>query len=394
MSLLKRTASIAFLNDEQPATSPVATTSYTLQLSRPNRNRPLGHSKSAVFPQRSPIIKSRSLMRRGYTFQSTEHARSTNAQAHSRSIKRQKITSKEDTLSSDWQVVVGQSIADNCQPYTATPSCSDATNLSSRIFLASYNFISSLGFSRSSQPAHRRPELPHVADDQPSSKSIEMEMDHGDIDEENHMDIEGESAVQVTQPQLPPSPIPAYTPLQWRLLSRHPHLVEKALSAQMKSIRIQHDQFIRSNYVKHANPRFHPAKERRSSPLTSGPTVLRTSYAHTKEAPVMHTDRSVRRAQGQPESTKQTRWANYPTCSEKYPGPDKPGSIIRNTLLLNFGEWLKKANLWVSVRTAGIRMAMSWYETYGGDEEGSITPEVDHEMLGSIADITAAHFTR
>ncbi|KAG8869066.1 hypothetical protein FRC20_002215 [Serendipita sp. 405] len=372
MSLLKRTASIAFLNDEQPATSPVATTSYTLQLSRPNRNRPLGHSKSAVFPQRSPIIKSRSLMRRGYTFQSTEHARSTNAQAHSRSIKRQKITSKEDTLSSDWQVVVGQSIADN----------------------SSYNFISSLSFSRSSQPAHRRPELPHVADDQPSSKSIEMEMDHGDIDEENHMDIEGESAVQVTQPQLPPSPIPAYTPLQWRLLSRHPHLVEKALSAQMKSIRIQHDQFIRSNYVKHANPRFHPAKERRSSPLTSGPTVLRTSYAHTKEAPVMHTDRSVRRAQGQPESTKQTRWANYPTCSEKYPGPDKPGSIIRNTLLLNFGEWLKKANLWVSVRTAGIRMAMSWYETYGGDEEGSITPEVDHEMLGSIADITAAHFTR
>ncbi|KAG8830105.1 hypothetical protein FRC17_005396 [Serendipita sp. 399] len=394
MSSLKRTASLAFLNDDQPATSCTSSTSNASQPTAVNRKKMLGHSKSAVFPQRSPTIKSYLPIRRGSTFGSIERARSASDPSSSRFIKRQKIDLTDDTISRDWQFIVGSPTMSVGPHPTAIQPGSGPTNIPSQLSSTLLGLVSPIGFGFSSQPARSCSGLPHLADDQSSSKANKLGMQIREMYEEDQMSMQIDFPAQAVHSSLPPSPIPTYTPLQWALLSRHPHLVDKALSAQSQSIRLKHNQFVQSNYVKDANPRFHPAKVRQSSPLASGTTVVRTPYAATKVPPAMTTDRSVRRMLGQPESAKRTRWANYPTCSEKFPGPDKPGSIFRNTLLLNFGEWLKKTNMWISVQITGIRMVMSWYENRDDNDEGSITPEVDHEMLGSITDITEAHFTR
>ena len=81
------------------------------------------------------------------------------------------------------------------------------------------------------------------------------------------------SLVRPEVPSLPPSPLAAYTPLQWALLSRYPHLVENALSTRRNKSRSAHVQFIASRYSKEVNPNFHPPTPRKTSPLAASPPM-------------------------------------------------------------------------------------------------------------------------
>jgi hypothetical protein len=197
---------------------------------------------------------------------------------------------------------------------------------------------------------------------------------------------------EVVVPSLPPSPLAAYTPLQWALLSRHPHLVEKAFSTKRNKSRSAHAQFIESRYSKEENPNFHPATPRKTSPLAANPPMTLAPRMLTKTSRPMQTERLVRAAQTT--HALQSRWANYPTCSAKYPGPDGPGTMHRNALLLNFGSWLKAKNLWTTVQSGSIRMALTWFEyssTKGEEEDGMVTPTVS-SPTGSVADLREFHF--
>jgi hypothetical protein len=61
----------------------------------------------------------------------------------------------------------------------------------------------------------------------------------------------------------------------------------------------------------------------------------------------------------------------------------------RNTLLLNFGTWLKTNNLWTTVQVGSIRRALVWWEyisTKEEEEDGTVTPTVS-TPTGSVANL-------
>jgi len=195
------------------------------------------------------------------------------------------------------------------------------------------------------------------------------------------------SLVRPEVPSLPPSPLAAYTPLQWALLSRYPHLVENALSTRRNKSRSAHVQFIASRYSKEVNPNFHPPTPRKTSPLAASPPMTLAPRRLTKTSRPMQTERLVRAAQTT--NAPPSRWANYPTCSAKYPGPDGPDTMRRNALLLNFGSWLRENSLWTTVQVGSIRRALAWFEyisTKEEEEDGTVTPTVS-SPTGSVANL-------
>jgi hypothetical protein len=123
---------------------------------------------------------------------------------------------------------------------------------------------------------------------------------------------------------------------------------------------------------------------RRSSPLAAKPHIQTEPRIHVRLPKSMFTDRAVRLAQSPYPPATPSRLANYPTCTNKYPGPDRSSSLFRNTILLNFGDWLKTTNMWVTVRTTGIRAAEAWYSVCGTTQDGEITPDVTTPVISAM----------
>ncbi|CAG7853891.1 SubName: Full=Uncharacterized protein {ECO:0000313/EMBL:CCA67933.1} [Serendipita indica DSM 11827] len=382
-STLKRSASVAFL-PEQPVAQ--ASTSSPCQ---PTQQLLNSITRKSTLPCRSPSLRRtcpRSQLRRSRTLDSFEHLQAGAAYASPRPLKRQRTEPSQTISLDDWQIVSasdGDTDALFPAARTTPKPIADPLILSSSILSATCRFISSFVSTRLSPPAPASVDLPHVPQppDAFDVADLEMEEDTDDAEEDITM-------IDVEDDVFPPSPFPEYTAEQWSRLSRYPHLVDKVMSGRVANGRAQHKHFVACNYAKEANPYFNPPKPRQSSPLAPI-RQKREPYASNKMSLSFTTDRAVRSAQ---RDSKQSRLLNYPTCSDKYPGPDRSGSILRNTVLLNFGDWLRASGLWISVQVTGIHSALAWYETYGCEEEGTITPDLNSPTATDLAGLTEAHF--
>lgn len=193
---------------------------------------------------------------------------------------------------------------------------------------------------------------------------------------------------QTLLPPPPPSPLPAYTPLQWSLLSRYPNLINHVFSTKRQLSRNAHASFISNHCIKEANPNYQLVGPRKTSPLASNPPITLAPGVMPKPARSMEFERFVRKAQAP--NAPPSPWAYYPTCSGKRPGPDGPDTLHRNAVLVNFGNWLQSKQLWVTIASGGLQLAIDWYEyslTRDNGGDGTVTPTVTSPSA-SVADLS------
>ena len=203
------------------------------------------------------------------------------------------------------------------------------------------------------------------------------------------------------------SPIPAcYTDEAWARLSRYPAFTKHALSAYSQGIREGKARFVKSGYSLDANVGVHRFARHVPSPLSSevptispdidasSPSPLCTSAlpGHLQDASastelhalsqsygfisfpakieVTQWDRRVKFRQGIPKYGKTRKFTPlkyFPMTKgswSKSPGPPKGNYLLRMTLLINFGNWMHRKDLYSLSTTSivGMRNAERWWD--------------------------------
>jgi hypothetical protein len=399
---LKRSASLAFAQD-RVATTP-SSPQTRMPYSSPLKRRVNGHLRSLSVPKRLSLAKSSPLpsrntttLRRAVTFHAPNHPFDTLMSP--RPAKRQKLLSSDDEDSDidEWQMVIGPSnpsaqptINQAVVPATGTGistivPTNHRNNAGSRVLHnllldATSRIMASVGLGI--PVGDSVPHLPPVMEieEEPEQEDVDMEIIVKDeIYEIDRM----ETRSATVSPSFPPPPVPGYTPEQWALLSRYPHLVKGVLSSQAKEKRDSHARHAASNYNLAANPRYHQAVARRSSPLATTTPIQRQPHFKQRLYPMACIVKTITLAQAP--AALPSRWKHFPTCTGIKPAPEPTASPLRNTLLVNFGRWLRANHFWMTIQTGGLRQAVEWYNTCGMEDDGMVTPDVQSPVAPSYS---------
>lgn len=299
----------------------------------------------------------------------------------------------EDSDIDEWQMVIGTSNP-SAQPtinqaVPATGTVINATNhhnnARSRVFHnllldATSRIMASVGLGIAlGDPAHHLPPVMEV-EEQQGQEDVDMEI----IGQDEIYEIDRMETRSVTvSPSFPPPPVPGYTPEQWALLSRYPNLVKNILSSQAQEKRDAHTRHAASNYSLAANPRYHQVVPRRSSPLAPTTPIPQKPHFRQKLYPMACIVKMINMAQAP--KAMPSRWRNFPTCTRIRPTPEPAASLFRNTVLINFGRWLRANHFWMTIQTAGLRQAVDWFNAVGNDDDGMVTPDVQSPVVPSYS---------
>lgn len=187
------------------------------------------------------------------------------------------------------------------------------------------------------------------------------------------------------QPQsasLPHSPYPEYSDEEWARLSRHRHLLRKVnsepaaygreLYAGYKAGGFQvHGNYglrkfrrdIPSRFAREAVTQADPANAPGTRRLPVYPARNNGHVGLSQSSQLNRWRRKVTNAQGPKHGKRKPRWAFFPTITGQSARQVKGDCYGVNTLLLNFGCWLRDESLWETVKSSpSLKPVEEWWE--------------------------------